>query len=155
MAVATARELGVPVADAIAATDSVASVGERSPQLPTPSGRDATLVLAKNPAGWAALIEDLCDRDVDIVFVQNDNAADGRDPSWIWDVDFERLAPRHVVASGTRALDVAVRTQTAGLDVVAIEPDPRRAVEIADRGRELVVAASYTAFFDLARSRHR
>ena len=108
-------------------------------------------MLVKNPAGWAALIEDLLDDPSTILFVQNDDAADGRDPSWLWDVPYERLRPRRVIASGTRYLDVAVRVQSAGLDLVGTEPDPGRAIEQFDAAEGLVVVASYTAHEALMR----
>jgi len=68
-------------------------------------------------------------------------------------VPFEALAPRRVVASGTRALDVAVRIAAAGLDVVGVEPDPRLAIARFDLPEGLVVAASYSAHAALARRR--
>jgi hypothetical protein len=73
----------------------------------------------------------------------NAREADGRDPSWLWDVPFERLRGRRVTASGDRAADVAVRLAYAEVahDVVA---DPVAAVRRV-RGR-VEVAADYTAF---------
>ena len=151
LAVVAASRLGVSVPRALAATSRVARVGARPNTVRTRSGRDARLVLVKNPAGWAALIEDLLDDPSTILFVQNDDAADGRDPSWLWDVPYERLRPRRVIASGTRCLDVAVRMQSAGLDLVGTEPDPDRAIEQFDAAERLVVVASYTAHEALMR----
>ena len=151
LAVVAASRLGVSVPRALAATSRVARVGARPNTVRTRSGRDARLVLVKNPAGWAALIEDLLDDASTILFVQNDDAADGRDPSWLWDVPYERLRPRRVIASGTRYLDVAVRMQSAGLDLVGTEPDPDRAIAQFDAAERLVVVASYTAHEALMR----
>src|SRR5262249_56015373 len=99
---------GVPIAVALGATSKVVSIARRPRDLQTGSGRDARLVLVKNPAGWAALIEDLEHDPAAILFVQNDDAPDGRDPSWLWDVPYEQLPPRRIIASGTRCLDAWV-----------------------------------------------
>ena len=73
-----------------------------------------------------------------VIVTINSNAADGRDPSWLWDVPFERLRGRTVVATGDRRRDLAVRLLHAGVDHVVIE-DPyapgapcRRACEELD-----------------------
>jgi lipid II isoglutaminyl synthase (glutamine-hydrolysing) len=145
LAVVGASVLGIPISVAFAATSKVISVARRPRDLRTGSGRDARLVLVKNPAGWAALIEDLRHDPAAILFVQNDDAPDGRDPSWLWDVPYERLRPRRVIASGTRCLDVAVRIESAGLELLGIEADPRRALAEYEPPEGLIVAASYSA----------
>ena len=85
----------------------------------------------------------------------NDNTADGRDVSWVWDADFELLegSVRRVVCAGTRAPEMAVRLKYAGVDPALIEVEPRiaasldRAVEGAD-GR-LFALPTYTALLEL------
>jgi UDP-N-acetylmuramyl tripeptide synthase len=67
-----------------------------------------------------------------ILFVLNDNTADGRDISWIWDVDFEQIVghTKTVTVTGTRALDLALRLKYAGMqeeDLTIIPPGPSRA----------------------------
>lgn len=151
LAVTAAQQLGVLVDVALHATSEVVVVGSRPREIEFPSGRRAPIVLVKNPAGWAALIDDLRDDPVSVLYVQHDNAADGRDPSWLWDVPFEALGHRRVVASGIRALDVAVRLDTAGVDVIAVEPDVERAAECFDAGEPFLVAASYTAYYETLR----
>ena len=84
-------------------------------------GRDVVLNLAKNPTGFNQNISLLQadDRPKHAFFVINDNANDGHDISWIWDVDYERLNSEKslvVYAGGTRAGDVAVRCKYAGLE---------------------------------------
>jgi UDP-N-acetylmuramyl tripeptide synthase len=145
LAVVAASALGVPIAVAFAATSKVVAIGHRPRAVPTGSGLDARLVLVKNAAGWAALIEDLRHDPAAILFAQNDDAPDGRDPSWLWDVPYERLRPRRIIASGTRCLDVAVRVETAGLELLGIEADPRRALAEYEPPEGLIVAASYSA----------
>ena len=86
-------------------------------------GREVVLNLAKNPAGFnrniALLLAD--ERPKAAFFVINDDFNDGKDISWIWDVDFERLSPEfgardiRALAGGSRANDVQVRMKYAGL----------------------------------------
>lgn len=79
-------------------------------------GRTVRLLLAKNPTGFNEVLRTLFQDQIPrhVLFVLNDNTADGRDISWIWDVDFERTVGRVVVA-GTRALDLALRLKYAGV----------------------------------------
>ncbi|NPV54302.1 MAG: Mur ligase family protein [Firmicutes bacterium] len=90
----------------------------------------------------------------------NDNFADGRDISWIWDVDMERLSRnpsfvRSIVASGTRAEDMALRLKYAGIDQekIYIEPDLDKALELGLRnlapGETLYVLPTYTALLEV------
>lgn len=94
-------------------------------------GREVVLNLAKNPTGFNQNISLMLadDRKKAAFFVINDNYNDGKDISWIWDVDFERLAvgaPKKggvvqegdltVVAGGHRAEDVRVRMKYAGIN---------------------------------------
>ncbi|MFT4110821.1 MurT ligase domain-containing protein [Propionicimonas sp.] len=139
-ALAAAVEFGVPVTDALAGMHTVTA----------PAGRFATahfgrtrarLLLAKNPAGWAEALP-LATSDP-VVLAIDSVAADGKDVSWLWDVDYEQLAGRHVVCTGPRAQDLAVRLSYAGVDH-DVEPDLRAA--LGDRDVALDVVATYTPF---------
>jgi UDP-N-acetylmuramyl tripeptide synthase len=88
----------------------------------------------------------------------NARIADGRDPSWLWDVAFERLAGRPVVASGERSADLSVRLDYAGIAHERV-PDPVAAVGVAARlgagaktGAPIEFIGNYTAFHDLLRA---
>ena len=76
---------------------------------------ELSILLIKNPAGANEVLRLLGSQDGshDVLAVLNDAIADGRDVSWIWDADFETLAPRirHVTCSGTRAAELALRLQ--------------------------------------------
>jgi hypothetical protein len=76
-------------------------------------------LLAKNPTGFNEVLRTLFSEDTTrhILFILNDNIADGQDVSWIWDVDFEQAAglTQTLVVSGTRALDLAIRLKYAGI----------------------------------------
>ncbi len=96
-------------------------------------GRTVRLLLAKNPAGWTAIF-DLLDEEgghpAGIVLAVNARVADGLDTSWLWDVPFERLAGRSVIATGERCRDLAVRLRYADVDHTVV-PDPLAAVDAA------------------------
>jgi UDP-N-acetylmuramyl tripeptide synthase len=122
-------------------------VGENSKQR-------VLLNLAKNPAGFnqniSAMLQDRSPKD--LVIVINDNAQDGRDVSWLWDVDFDRLADetiRSITVSGLRALDMQLR-----LKYVEIESERAPAVEkaidtqLADGSENLDVLVNYTALYE-------
>jgi UDP-N-acetylmuramyl tripeptide synthase len=97
-------------------------------------GRTVRLLLAKNPTGFNEVLRTLFSDSIPrhVLFVLNDNTADGRDISWIWDVDFERVAgqTQTLAIAGTRALDLALRLKYAGIEQSAMSifpPTPLRA----------------------------
>ena len=118
-------------------------------------GRSLRLVLVKNPAGFNAAIGALLEtgRRPRILAALNDRDADSRDVSWIWDADFEALAPSvtHAVVTGLRARDMALRLKYAGVPlerVVVVDgwvSAIRRAIAEAPSGDEIVVLTTYTA----------
>jgi UDP-N-acetylmuramyl tripeptide synthase len=119
------------------------------------------LLLIKNPAGANEVVRTLvADGGPRLaVIALNDNIADGRDVSWIWDVDFEPLAEtlERLVVTGGRAAELALRFKYGGVPPERIEvvPDLERALdrglaETADGG-ELVVLPTYTAMLALRR----
>jgi UDP-N-acetylmuramyl tripeptide synthase len=107
-------------------------------------------MLAKNPAGWDELLDLVSTGDAPLVVSINARTADGTDPSWLWDVPYERLAGRSVVATGDRFRDLSVRLHYGGV-VHRTEPDPRRAVLVAAEEDDTMVdvIGNYTAFHDL------
>jgi UDP-N-acetylmuramyl tripeptide synthase len=108
------------------------------------NGTTLRLLLAKNPAGWHEAIDMLDPAPQPVVVAINARVADGHDPSWLWDVPFERLRGRKVVAAGERRLDLAVRLRYAEVDhVVAGTLD--EAIELSS-APTVDVAANYTAF---------
>ncbi len=139
-AFATARVMGVPAdhaAAAIALAPAAFGRGERVEL----EGAAVRLLLAKNPAGMEeALRAALDDRPMAIALGLNDGVADGRDVSWIWDVDLEPLAapggPALVVVSGTRARDLLLRLKYAG-----VAPDRLRVAEAPATALDALLAA--------------
>jgi UDP-N-acetylmuramyl tripeptide synthase len=112
MAVVAANLLGVAPSVSLAAMRTVASVGGRY-QTVSLGGRQVRLLLGKNPAGWSEMFGMLAPAPAPVVIAINARAADGKDPSWLWDVPFERLADREVIATGDRRHDLAVRLMYA------------------------------------------
>ncbi len=110
------------------------------------------LLLAKNPAGWSELFDIMPPAPASVIIAINSNPADGRDPSWLWDVPFERLAGRTVIATGDRRLDLAVRLLHAGVDHVVVEDPYAFGADLPEGTREqpaVDVAATYTQFHGL------
>jgi lipid II isoglutaminyl synthase (glutamine-hydrolysing) len=117
-------------------------------------GRRVLVLLGKNPTGLNQVLRTIATADTEkhLLFFLNDDIADGRDVSWIWDADFELLAgqPGTWVLSGTRAEDLALRLKYAGLaKPAAVEPDVAAALARALRetpaGGLLYVVPTYTA----------
>lgn len=113
--------------------------------------RKTTLNLAKNPVGANMTLRVMNEMqgEKELLFVLNDNVADGLDVSWIWDINFsifQRVT--RVVTAGTRAYDIAVRIKCAGYDPekIVVVPDLDKAVEelASTPGRKFVIA-NYTA----------
>jgi len=153
MAAVTAARAGIGLEEALAAMAATVTVDGRYRQVAVGDSR-ARLLLAKNPAGWVEVFDMLAPPPGPVVVVINARIADGRDPSWLWDVPFERLAGRRVAASGERSRDLAVRLDYAEVEHVRI-PDPVEAIGAVGPG-PVDVAANYTALRDLdARLRGR
>jgi UDP-N-acetylmuramyl tripeptide synthase len=119
------------------------------------------LLLIKNPAGANEVVRTLVDGGPPrlALIALNDAIADGRDVSWIWDVDFEPLLAglERLVATGERAAELALRFKYGGLPEEAIEVEPSleraldRGLELTPAGGELVVLPTYTAMLGLQR----
>ncbi len=121
--------------------------------------RDLLLLLVKNPAGANEVLRTLAlePGEHDLLAVLNDQIADGRDVSWVWDADFEVLAGRlrRVICAGTRAPEMALRLKYAGVpeDRLVVEPVLAAALDraVADGTGRLVAIPTYTAMLELRR----
>jgi lipid II isoglutaminyl synthase (glutamine-hydrolysing) len=148
LAAAAASLWDITAADAFAAMAEIPSIEGRYLQTAY-AGHPARLLLAKNPAGWVEALSMLRPEPGGTVVAVNARAADGRDPSWLWDVPFEVMQGRFAVATGERSRDVAVRLRYAGVDHVRVD-DPAgallRAGTAAGGDAPVEVLANYTAF---------
>ena len=123
--------------------------------------RGVLLLLVKNPAGANEIVRTLVTGGAPstAVIALNDAIADGRDVSWIWDVDFEPLLDglERLVVSGERAAELALRCTYAGMPESSIEVVPPleraldRGLELVGPGGELTVLPTYTAMLALRR----
>ncbi|HEY2687342.1 MAG TPA: MurT ligase domain-containing protein [Streptosporangiaceae bacterium] len=107
-------------------------------------GRELRLLLAKNPAGWLEAFDVLTPNQAPVLLAVNAQGPDGRDTSWLWDVDYRVLRGRPVLISGERRLDLAVRLEAdeVGFGLADGVDD---AVDRVPPGT-LDVIANYTAF---------
>lgn len=146
VALAVAEVMGV---DRVAAAGAISGVSEVVGRYATVNvdGREARLLLSKNPAGWLEVFDFLRPPLIPVVVAINARIADGKDPSWLWDVPFERLQGRLVVATGERSRDLAVRLHYAEVEHVR-EPDLVRSIAAAE-APSVDVVANYTSFQQL------
>jgi UDP-N-acetylmuramyl tripeptide synthase len=166
-AAALASALEIPLETIVAGLSSTRPAFGRAEtvalSVPDADGRSATrelrILLVKNPAGANEVLRTLAlePGEHELLGVLNDQIADGRDVSWIWDADFELLAGRvrRVICSGSRAADLATRLKYAGIDTARIELQPELALgltEAAGGGAErppLYALPTYTAMLEL------
>ena len=157
-ALAAAMALGVPAATAATAISAVPAAFGRAEAMSV-DGRRVVMLLAKNPAGANENLRTLMldEGEHDLLVALNDRIADGRDVSWVWDVDWEPLLPRvrRLTATGERAHDLALRFRYGGLpeDRLLVQPDPAAALEAAlaavPPGGTLEVLPTYTAMHEI------
>ena len=143
VALAVADVFGVPVPQALTAISQVRSVAGRYTHVER-HGCDLRLLLAKNPAGWLEALDVLVPAPVPVTLAVNAQIPDGRDTSWLWDVDYRRLRGRPVFVTGERRTDLAVRLEA---DEVAFQVvgSIDEAIDAARRPA-MEVIANYTAF---------
>lgn len=94
----------------------------------TVNGHPLELVLVKNPSGFRLGLESYSPTGYATMIAINDNFADGRDMSWLWDVDFTSLAHHSVYVTGIRAYDMALRLQYDEVPIETVEPTLEKAL---------------------------
>ncbi len=146
---AAVTHFGVDPETAAGAAGTVTTVAGRYMDVPLGDGRTARVLLAKNPAGWTEVLRYLAASAGAVVIAVNARVADGKDPSWLWDVPYELLRGHATAASGDRHLDVAVRLRYADVDSIMV-PDALAAAR-ALPGDDVHIVASYTQFSALYR----
>ena len=137
-AAALAVALEVPLETIVAGLQYTKAVFGRAETV-TVAERETRILLVKNPTGCNEVLRTLAlePGEHDLLGVLNDNIADGRDVSWVWDADYELLAGRvrSVTCAGTRASELALRLKYAGVD-------PGRITVVDDLARALTTAAA-------------
>ncbi|WP_371781049.1 Mur ligase family protein [Streptosporangium subroseum] len=142
IALATAEVFGLPVDRALPRLREVTSVAGRYTTVER-DGRHARLLLAKNPAGWLEAF-DVLDSSLPVILSVNAQGPDGRDTSWLWDVDYRVLRGRPVFVAGERRLDLALRLDVAGVPF-QLAGSFGQALAAQPPGKVDVIA-NYTAF---------
>ncbi len=140
----------------ISALNESSAVFGRSEQL-NYLNREVVMLLIKNPTGLNQIIQTylLKEKDRLLVFVINDNFADGRDISWLWDAAFEDLKGYRgkILVGGTRAYDMALRLKYAGLKGVSIESDENSLLKMIEknstRRSKIFILPTYTAMLSM------
>jgi UDP-N-acetylmuramyl tripeptide synthase len=143
MALTTLSYLDVDLTLALARVNALESVAGRF-SLRRWRGHQLRLLLAKNPAGFTAMLNTVKDDGADVWVAINARIADGRDPSWLYDVPFERLRGHRVYCFGDRRLDLATRLDYAGVDYVVVRDEAL----LPPSSDVINVLANYTAFQD-------
>ncbi|HEX3806892.1 MAG TPA: MurT ligase domain-containing protein [Gaiellaceae bacterium] len=159
-AAALTLALGAPLDDVRAGLGRFSAAFGRFERIPV-GDRRLLMLLIKNPAGANEAVRTLVEGGAPPVAViaLNDAIADGRDVSWIWDVDFEPLIDGldRLVTTGTRAAELALRFAYGGLARERIEVVPSladaldRGLELTPPGGELTLLPTYTAMLALRR----
>jgi lipid II isoglutaminyl synthase (glutamine-hydrolysing) len=143
IALAVAEAFGVSVDSALAQMRRVTSVAGRYTQVQR-RGTEIRLLLAKNPAGWLEALDVMAPAPVPVLLAVNAQVPDGRDTSWLWDVDYRRLRGRPVLVGGERRMDLAVRLEADDVAFRLVDSIDH-AVDVT-RSPRLEVLANYTAF---------
>jgi UDP-N-acetylmuramyl tripeptide synthase len=143
IALAVADAFGVKTGSALRALGKVTSVAGRYTQV-SRHGTKLRLLLAKNPAGWLEALDVLVPAPVPVLLAVNAQGPDGKDTSWLWDVDYRRLRNRPVLVGGERKTDLAVRLEADEVPFRLVD-DIDEAIGIAG-APHIEVLANYTAF---------
>jgi lipid II isoglutaminyl synthase (glutamine-hydrolysing) len=143
VALAVGAFFGVSAEQALPHLRQVSSVAGRYTQVER-RGRKIRLLLAKNPAGWLEAFDVLAPAPAPVLLAVNAQVPDGKDTSWLWDVDYRVLSGRPVLVAGERRLDLAVRLEADNIDF-ELADGIDDAVNRVPEG-ELDVIANYTAF---------
>jgi UDP-N-acetylmuramyl tripeptide synthase len=157
-AAAIALALGTPLGRIAAGLERFVAAFGRFERIPV-GDKVLLMLLIKNPAGANEAVATLLDGSPPslALVALNDEIADGRDVSWIWDVDFEPLLAglEHVIVAGGRAAELALRFAYGGLPrerielLSGLEAALDRGLELTPPGGELVVLPTYTAMLAL------
>lgn len=154
LAIEAARLMG-----AVVPVDLATELTENAPDRVSNFDIHGTVIptrLAKNPESWREALTQVASPDV--ILSVNARGIDGRDTSWLWDIDYSALIGRRVICTGDRRLDVAYRVSVQGVADVQVAENFEAALALTDgRGeqgqhstRTVEAIASYTAFQELS-----
>jgi lipid II isoglutaminyl synthase (glutamine-hydrolysing) len=143
IALAVAELFGVDMDQALPLLRRVTSVAGRYTQVER-GGRMLRLLLAKNPAGWLEAFDVLAPPPTPVLLAVNAQGPDGKDTSWLWDVDYRVLRGRPVLVAGERRLDLAVRLEADQVTFELVGGVDEAVDRVPPGGLDVI--ANYTAF---------
>jgi UDP-N-acetylmuramyl tripeptide synthase len=143
MALSALAAVGVDPSEAVSRINVIDNVAGRF-SLRHWRGFQVQLLLAKNPAGFSAVLSTVPRDDSDVWVAINARIADGKDPSWLYDVPFEQLRGHHVYCFGDRRLDLATRLDYANVEYEIVDDEAK----LTPSGQPIMLLANYTAFSD-------
>ncbi|HUZ52904.1 MAG TPA: MurT ligase domain-containing protein [Streptosporangiaceae bacterium] len=143
MALAVAGLFGANVDQALPNLRSVVSVAGRYTTVQR-RGRTLHLLLAKNPAGWLEAFDVLDPDRRPVLLAVNAQVPDGKDTSWLWDVDYRVLRGRPVLVAGERRIDLAVRLEADEVPFDLVDGVEAAVDRVPVGGLDVI--ANYTAF---------
>jgi UDP-N-acetylmuramyl tripeptide synthase len=120
----------------------------------TIGGLPLELILVKNPSGFRLSLASFKPEGIATMIAINDNYADGRDMSWLWDVEFDSLRIDGVaMISGIRAFDMALRLQYEEVSISSVAPDIKKALQdfISSNDKPKRIYCTYTAMLHIRR----
>ena len=147
-AIVAASYFEVDLHDSAKAISTVTSVDGRFAKVRI-GKTEFRLLLSKNPASWHETLATSALGPKQVLLVVNANTQDGKDTSWLWDVDFAPLKERFVVVTGERRLDVSARLTVNEIPHHIVEDESAAAALLGEGKADLI--ASYTAFHRLAK----
>jgi lipid II isoglutaminyl synthase (glutamine-hydrolysing) len=143
VALAVAAYFGATVGQALPRLRKVSSVAGRYTQV-LRRGRNVRLLLAKNPAGWLEAFDVLAPPPGPVLLAVNAQVPDGKDTSWLWDVDYRVLHGRQVLVAGERRLDLALRLEADQVDFELADGIDDAVGRVPEGSLDVI--ANYTAF---------
>ena len=156
-AITLAVKIGIAAEDIIKAFDGYKTVFGRAESCVL-KGKDTIIQLIKNPVGAGEVLQTVYDdKNAKILIIINDDYADGREVSWLWDANFDILKDyeKKIIVSGIRYADMAVRLKYAGVkeENIILEPDMKKAIykalENTDISEKLYILPTYTALLKM------
>ncbi len=153
-ACAVAKVIGIDTDDIIKAISEVKPAFGRG-EVINIAGKKIILQLVKNPAGFRhALISGKAVRNEATIIAINDDYADGRDVSWLWDVTFKGyIKSDNIITTGVRSADMALRLKYDDIKTIFIEPNLdislNKGLNMIAKNDTLLVYATYTAMLKL------
>ncbi len=146
------RSFGIPDGTIFTSFGEVKEVSGRNAIFNLEGNKTVQLFLAKNPAGWNETLTHISKGSPrNTIFAFNCNIADGKDPSWLYDVDFESTPLKNIIVFGERELDMRLRLEIAGKKVtptISITD----AIAQCEKNSHTNIVASYTQFLKLSRT---